>query len=122
METVLFVDDEDFVRDLGERILRKCFYKVLCAANGNEALDLIKKKDTPISLVILDLIMPEMGGKEYLNELKRIYPKLKALVASGLSSASSIAECLEIGAQGFVCKPFGMNDLIQQVRKALDSD
>ncbi|MGB6064523.1 MAG: response regulator [Desulfomonilaceae bacterium] len=120
-ETVLFVDDEDFVRDLGERILRKFGYKVFCAANGKEALELFNRERAQISLVILDLIMPDMGGKECLKELNKIDPQLKVLIASGLPSDSSKEECLQIGARGFVSKPFRMNELVQQVRKVLDS-
>ena len=83
-ETILLVDDEEFVRDLGARILSKAGYNVLTATNGKEALDLFEKERTQISLVILDLIMPEMGGKECLKELRKIDPQLKVLIASGL--------------------------------------
>ena len=76
-ETILLVDDEELVRDLGARILSKAGYDVLTAANGKEALDFFEKGRTQISLVILDLIMPEMGGKECLKELRKIDPQLK---------------------------------------------
>ena len=66
-ETILLVDDEEFVRDLGKRILERSGYTVLTAANGKEALDLYKRERGNISLVILDLIMPEMGGKQCLG-------------------------------------------------------
>ena len=71
-ETVLLVDDEELVRDLGVRILRKVGYTVLTAHNGKEALDLFKKERSQISLVILDLIMPEMDGVALLKAVKKI--------------------------------------------------
>jgi PAS domain S-box-containing protein len=121
-ETILLVDDEEFVRDLGVRILSRAGYNVLTATNGKEALDLFEKERTQISLVILDLIMPEMGGKECLKELRKIDPQLKVLIASGLSADPSTKESVEMGTRGFVSKPFRMKELLQQVRKVLDSD
>jgi len=119
-ETILLVDDEEFVRDLGARILSKAGYNVLTATNGKEALDLFEKERTQISLVILDLIMPEMGGKECLKELRKIDPQPKVLIASGLIADPSTKESVEKGAQGFVSKPFRMKELLRQVRKVLD--
>jgi two-component system, cell cycle sensor histidine kinase and response regulator CckA len=83
-------------------------------------LDLFEKERTQISLVILDLIMPEMGGKECLKELRKIDPQLKVLIASGLSADPSTKESVEMGTRGFVSKPFRFKGLLQQVRKALD--
>ena len=121
-ETILLVDDEVFVRDLGARILSKAGYKVLTAANGRDALDLFDKEKTQISLVILDLIMPEMGGKECLEELRSVDPRLKVLIASGYSAGPTEKDTIKMGARGFVSKPFRMKELLGQVRKALDSD
>ncbi len=149
-ETILLVDDEEFVRDLGARILSKAGYKVLTAANGiealdlfekdrtqtslvildlimpemggKEALDLFEKERTQISLVILDLIMPEMGGEECLKELRKIDPELKVLIASGLAADPSMKQSRELGARGFVSKPFKMKELLRQVRKVLDAE
>jgi PAS domain S-box-containing protein len=118
-ETILLVDDEEFVRDLGARILSIAGYNVLTATNGKEGLDLFEKEQTQISLVILDLIMPEMGGKECLKELYKIDPQLKVLIASGLADPS-IKEPVEMETRGFVSKPFRMTELLRQVRKVLD--
>ncbi len=119
-ETVLLVDDEDFVRELGARILTKHGYTVLQATNGREALDLFKKESSQISLVILDLIMPEMGGTECLKKLLKIDPQVKVLVASGYSADASVKKMIQIGAKGFVSKPFRVKDLLRGVRKVLD--
>ena len=76
-ETILLVDDEEFVRDLGERTLKRARYKVVTAANGKEALELYGKMQGKIELVILDLLMPEMEGKQCLRELIKMQPQVK---------------------------------------------
>ncbi len=119
-ETILLVDDEELVRDLGARILGKAGYQVLTATNGKEALDLFEKERGQLSLVILDLIMPVMGGKECLKELLKIDPQAKVLIASGFSADASTKESVGMGVRGFVSKPFRMKELLRQVRKVLD--
>ena len=119
-ETVLLVDDEEFIRELGARILSKHGYTVLQAVNGREGLNVFKSKRSQISLVILDLIMPEMGGTECLKELLNIDPQVTVLVASGYSGDASVKETIQMGAKGFVTKPFRVNELLRDVRKALD--
>ncbi len=119
-ETILLVDDEAFVRDLGERILSKAGYTILTAANGIDALDIYRKKGKQIDLVILDLIMPKMGGEGCLKELLKIDPGVKILVASGYAPDAAAGKPLALGARGFVSKPFGVRELLRQVRKALD--
>ncbi|MBI5252602.1 MAG: PAS domain S-box protein, partial [Desulfomonile tiedjei] len=120
METLLLVDDEEFIRELGRRILSKAGYTVLTATNGREALDLFNKEGAKISLVILDLIMPEMGGKDCLKGILEVNPHVKVLMASGLSAQFSMKESFEMGASGFVGKPFRIKELLGQVRKILD--
>jgi len=119
-ETVLLVDDEEFVRELGARILTKHGYTVLQAVNGREGLDLFKKERSRISLVILDLIMPEMGGKECLNGLLKIDPNVRVLIASGYAPDASVKETVQIGAKGFVNKPFRVKELLRDIRRVLD--
>jgi two-component system, cell cycle sensor histidine kinase and response regulator CckA len=121
METILLIDDEEFVRDLGERILTRAGYTVLSAANGLEGLDLFRKKRRQISLVILDLIMPRMGGEECLKEMVEIDPKVKVLVSSGYPADSSLKDSFQLAARGFANKPFEMKELLRQVREVLDS-
>ena len=121
-ETILLVDDEEYVRDLGVRMLNRAGYTVLTAANGEEALDVYARERERIALVILDLIMPTMGGTDCLGHLCQIEPKLKVLVASGLSDAASVGACMEMGARGFVSKPFKLKELLRQVRTILDEN
>jgi two-component system, cell cycle sensor histidine kinase and response regulator CckA len=121
-ETVLLVDDEDLVRELAGRMLKKKGYSVLTAANGMEALDVYAREKDRIALVILDLIMPTMGGKDCLKKMLDFDPGAKVLIASGHAADSSTRECIALGAKGFVAKPFRSNDLLQGVRKTLDED
>lgn len=120
-ETILLVDDEEMVRDLGKRILERSGYKVLTAANGREALDIYAKEANTISLVILDLIMPEMGGKQSLEGLRKINPHVKVLIASGYAAAGETKKTIESEAGGFVRKPYQVRGLLQAVRRVLDA-
>jgi DNA-binding response OmpR family regulator len=95
-------------------------YTVLTAADGEEALKVYSREKNTIALVILDLIMPTMGGKDCLTKLLTLNSRVKVLIASGYSADSSMKECLEIGAKGFVPKPFRIKELLRQVRKTLD--
>jgi two-component system, cell cycle sensor histidine kinase and response regulator CckA len=121
-ERILLVDDDEFVRDLGKSILEHSGYTVLTAAKGKEALNLYKKERGNISLVILDLIMPEMGGKECLKGLLKIDPRVKVLIASGYAAEGQTKDTIETGARGFVGKPYNMRQMLQAVREVLDSD
>lgn len=120
-ETILLVDDEEFVRDLGIRILGRAGYTVLTAANGIEALDVYRMNKEKVALVILDLIMPEMGGTQCLRELLEENPNIKVIVASGFSVDGPAEETIRIGAKAFVSKPYQANQFLQVVRRALDA-
>jgi two-component system, cell cycle sensor histidine kinase and response regulator CckA len=121
-ETILLVDDEKLVRDLAERILKKGGYTVLTATNGAEALELYSERRQSIALVLLDLIMPSMGGNDCLRAILNMDPHAKVLIASGYSADTSTADCIGLGAKGFVAKPFRFKDLLVQVRKTLDGE
>ncbi len=100
-ETILLVDDEDHVIDLGTRVLRKVGYKVLTARDGQEALDIYHRESKEISLVILDLIMPGLGGKQCLAELTKFNPAVKTVICSGYSSGGTQEYASRLGARGF---------------------
>ena len=84
-EKILLVDDEEYVRDLGKRILEHAGYTVITAANGKEALEIYAREQSNIALVVLDLIMPQMEGKKCLEELLKINPHVKVIVSTGHS-------------------------------------
>jgi len=89
-ETILLVDDNESVRDLGEEMLLEYGYSVITASNGREALQIYSSERENISLVILDLFMPEMGGKECLRALLRMDPKVRVLLVSGFTQNGEI--------------------------------
>ncbi len=119
-ETILLVDDEEFIRDLGKRILSRAGYKILTADTGRQALEVYRQQSQRISMVILDLVMPQMGGKECLDELLKIDPNATVLVASGFSANGPVKDSIEAGARGFVQKPYKVTQFLQTVRAVLD--
>ena len=121
-ETILLVDDEELICDLGKRILARHGYRVITASNGKEALRIYQKRKNEIKLVILDMIMPVMGGNECLSELLKIDPKTKVLISTGYFSNVAPTESIKTGTRGSVRKPFNIKDLLQSVRRALDED
>jgi PAS domain S-box-containing protein len=120
-ETILLVDDEEHIRDLGERILTRSGYTVITAANGREALELYKKNEG-ISLTVLDLIMPEMDGRQCLKEILALDPRTRVIMASGYSRNGPAKDSVELGAKGFVTKPYDATQLLRLVREVLDKD
>lgn len=121
-ETVLLVDDEEHIRDLGKKILSRAGYQVIAACNGIEAIEAYRDKKDQISLVVLDLIMPQMGGRQCLEELLKIDPKVRVVVASGFSVDDLARGGLEARVGGFVSKPYRMTEMLKVVREVLDSD
>jgi two-component system cell cycle sensor histidine kinase/response regulator CckA len=121
-ETILLVDDEVFIRDLGERILNRAGYEVITASNGKEALEIYRKEQSRIGLVILDLIMPEMGGKQCLDGILSLDPSVKVVIASGFSTTGPTKEAVGAGAKGFVTKPYDMHTMLRTVREVLDGE
>jgi two-component system cell cycle sensor histidine kinase/response regulator CckA len=109
------------VRDLGSRILKKAGYKVLTANSGKEGLAIYEKENRTIALVILDLIMPKMGGEQCLEEILKINPKAKIMISTGYSSSDEATRMrIEALASGFVAKPFALSDMLKGVREILN--
>jgi nitrogen-specific signal transduction histidine kinase/CheY-like chemotaxis protein len=121
IETILLVDDEETIRDVGRDLLESAGYQVITARTGQEALEIYRAKSDSIALVILDLIMPEMGGKECLEELLKIDPVVKTLICSGLSQNGAAKAALKTGAKGFIGKPYNSTEMLSGIRKILDS-
>jgi PAS domain S-box-containing protein len=119
-ETILIVDDEDFVLDLCGQVLTRYGYTVLTASDGESALDIYAREKDRIDLVILDLIMPGMGGRECLAELLEINPLAKVIFVSGYLADASPVETRESGARAFVRKPFRSAEMLDVVREVLD--
>jgi len=87
---------------------------------GKEALDIYKRSMDKIHLIVLDMIMPEMGGEETYNRLKKINPDVKVLLSSGYSLEGRATEILEQGCNGFIQKPFNIESLSNKIREILD--
>jgi len=121
-ETILLVDDEDYVLEVGRLMLKGLGYRIYTANCGLAALDVYKKHHVEIDLVILDLIMPDFDGAAVLERLREIDQNVKVLLASGYDAASKAEVLLESGCLGFIQKPFNLNRLSAVVREALDDD
>jgi nitrogen-specific signal transduction histidine kinase len=121
-ETILVVDDEEFIRDLGSRMLTRAGYKVITATEGSEALAIYAKYRDEISLVILDLMMPHMGGKECLQQLRQLDPSVKVIIASGYAADAVMREASAAGARGAINKPYEIRQVLEVVRTVLDAE
>ncbi|GAG40994.1 unnamed protein product, partial [marine sediment metagenome] len=119
-ETVLLVDDEDMIIDVGEQMLETLGYNVLIARSGKEAIELYKESKDKIDMVLLDMVMPGVGGGETYDRIKEINPKVKVLLSSGYSIDGQATEILERGCNGFIQKPFNMEQLSQSIREILN--
>ena len=119
-ETILLVDDEEMILDVGQALLKALGYKVLIAGSGKEALEIYKKNKEKIDLVILDMIMPVTGGGETYDRMKEINPDIKVLLSSGYSIDGQATEILKRGCDGFIQKPFTMKELSQSIREVLE--
>ncbi len=119
-ENILFVDDEEVVRELGREVLESYGYKVIPASDGIEAISIYEKQKDGIDLIILDMIMPKMGGIETFERLQAVNPAVKVIVSSGYSSDGHYQAVLQKGAKGFIQKPYKINELTGMVRQVLD--
>ncbi|MBW1696010.1 MAG: response regulator [Deltaproteobacteria bacterium] len=121
-ETVLLVDDEENVVEVGKAMLEHMGYRVLVARNGYEAVDVYKKYAEQIDLLILDMIMPGMGGGRTFDIIKEINASIKVLLSSGYSLNGEAAEILRRGCSGFIQKPFTLEELSEKINSVLGSD
>ncbi len=119
-ETILLVDDEDLVITVGEEMLELLGYTVLTARNGEEAVKIYQSNWERINLVILDIIMPQMGGEETFDRLKAINPDVLVLLSSGYAMNGKAERILNKGCCGFIQKPFDIRRLSQKVRATLE--
>jgi len=120
--TILLVDDEEMIIDVGGQMLEKLGFEVLIARNGKEAMEVYKKNRDRIDIVVLDMIMPGMGGGETYDKLKENNPDIKVLLSSGYSIDGRATEILDRGCNGFIQKPFDIEKLSHSIRKTIDRD
>jgi two-component system, cell cycle sensor histidine kinase and response regulator CckA len=116
-EVVLLVDDEDLIRRVGERLLRKLGYRVVLAADGAAAVKILDERTREVSLIILDLVMPDMDGEETFHRLREIDPLVPIVLSSGYSKDDKVERLLLAGANGFLPKPFELKHLAREMKQ-----
>ena len=117
--TVLLVDDEEALREVGREILEAFGYAVITAKNGEEALEILRSSGKDIDLVILDLIMPGMGGQQCLAQILQKKPYQKIIVASGYAATGQAKEVLDQGAMAFISKPYDLEKMMKLIEQVM---
>lgn len=119
-ETILIVDDQETIWDFLIEALQKLGYSVLLAENGIDAVEIYKSNPKQIDLVLLDMIMPKLGGHKTFFQIKAIDPDAKILLSSGYISEEEVHDLLAQGAKGFLTKPHRLMELAKEIRRILD--
>ncbi len=118
--TILLVDDETMVIDVGKAMLETLGYQVLVSTNGQEAIGIVAQHRAAIDLVILDLIMPNMDGGQAFDHIRNLQPDMPVILSSGYSLNGQASDIIDKGCDGFIQKPFTLSKLSQKVRQILD--
>jgi two-component system cell cycle sensor histidine kinase/response regulator CckA len=119
-ETVLLIDDEEMILDVGSNILEGLGYRVMIATGGKQGLEVYEQNKDAIDIVIIDMIMPEIGGRETFDSMLKINPSVKVLLSSGYSLDGQAEEIMRRGCKGFIQKPFTTEELSKKIRGILD--
>jgi CheY-like chemotaxis protein len=120
-ETILFVDDDDENLTVGRKILAGLGYQVYTARDGKTSLEIYTAKANQIDMVVLDYVMPGMGGREVFEALRRLDPDVRVLLSSGYSSNNQVAHMLDQGCRGFIQKPYDAGRMARKIREILDT-
>jgi CheY-like chemotaxis protein len=115
----LLVDDEQLIIDVGVQLLERLGYSVIPAHSGREAVALFRKHRRDIDIVILDMIMPDMSGKQTFNELVALQPDVRVILSSGYSLDGEASQILQRGCVAFIQKPYTMENLARQLQTTL---
>jgi len=118
-ETILLIDDEKIVMEVNKELLESMGYKLYVASSGQEGLDIYMEKKDKIDLIILDMIMPGMSGSDTFDRLREINPNAKVLLSSGYSLTDKALAIMDRGCNGFLQKPFRLEELSGKVREML---
>ena len=119
-ETILVVDDEPGLRALAKTGLRQRGFDVVTVESGEQALDILKRGEPRVDLVVLDLTMPGLSGEKVLRAIRGFRPQLPVLIASGYATVQSQSSWVAAGAMGFLAKPYRIQDLASKLREVLD--
>ncbi|HUV51089.1 MAG TPA: response regulator [Anaerolineae bacterium] len=121
-ETILLVEDDDGLRKFAQKVLLLHGYKVLDAENGEDALRVSQAHEGPIHLMITDVVMPRMGGKELSEKLRPFYPRIKVIYMSGYTDNAIVEHGVLAPGLNFLQKPFAPESLARKVREVLDAE
>jgi CheY-like chemotaxis protein len=113
------VDDEETIREVAAKMLRSLGYSVATCADGREAVEYYRANWQQVDLVILDMVMPQMGGRDAFIAMRQINPQIRALLSSGYSLNGEAQAILEEGVLGFIGKPYRLAELARSVAEAL---
>ncbi len=119
---ILIVDDDEYLRKSMNRILSVYNFNTVFAEDGSTGIHLYKERMKEIKLVLLDMLMPNLSGKDTFFELKKINPSIKVLLMSGYSESNDVQEAIKAGALGFIRKPFNMARLADKISEALEKE
>ncbi len=117
--TILLVDDDDNIRETAMELLEDRGFKVIGACNGKHAIEIYREKRTTIDIVVLDMIMPKMGGNEAFDKLKEINQEIKVLLSTGYSLEGEASDIVNKGCAGYIQKPFNIADLTRKIMEII---
>ncbi len=120
-ETILFVDDDEENLTVGRKILAGLGYQVYIARDGKTSLEIYTAMGEQIDMVVLDYVMPGIGGREVFEALRRLDPDVRVLLSSGYSSNNQVAHMLDQGCKGFIQKPYDAGRMARKIREILDT-
>jgi two-component system cell cycle sensor histidine kinase/response regulator CckA len=120
-ETILLIDDEHYILEVGRLMLKGLGYKILTANCGRAGIEIFTAHQSEIDMVVLDIIMPDIGGAEVFERIRRKAPHIKVLLSSGYNVDFQASDLLEKGCNGFIQKPFNLKQFSQIIREILDS-
>lgn len=120
-ETILLVDDEDMIVEVGKAMLEKLGYRVVVAKDGGKAIDMVHEAQGNLDLIILDLVMPGMDGGATFDIIRKKDPKMPVLLSSGYSIDGAAREIMGRGCNGFIQKPFKLSEFSRKIRMILET-
>ena len=116
--TILLADDEEMVLEIGVQMLNRLGFNVIAAENGRKAIEIFQEKKDSIDIVILDIVMPDIGGAEVVEAIKGINPNAKIMLSSGYGRDAKTNEILQ-SCNGFIQKPFSMKELSAAIQAVM---
>jgi DNA-binding NtrC family response regulator len=117
--TILVVDDEEYILNADKAMLTELGYEVLLADGGRDALEVFDRYRDRIDLVILDLIMPDMGGEAVYDRIKDMRADVRVILSSGYSIEGQAESLLRKGCDGFIQKPYNLTQLAEKIKETL---